>query len=341
MSESVSAVQHPDDFITVVCPTCHARLTARWDQAGKKTTCPDCGVKLQIPFPKPPPAELKPDPAKIGQYDVSEAVQSPPLETRILDSLALIYGVPVPEPPRWTFFSGVFEFPWYRDTLPRWLYLTIGLLAWGEFVIGALSLLGVGSSEGIGSIAVVAIGFMVLPIMWITIWTFSYTTSCLLAVVQQTAAGNDVIAWPDETWRERFWKLLYVVYLLVFAAPAGAGVEALTRLTRLQSDFFGIPGCVTVFVLFPFILLSSLESDTQWAPATLRILLSLVTHAWCWIVFYAGTALLAAPLLALVVYGYFRHPFWTAALAAPSLAALVLIYARLLGRLGWRITNES
>ena len=334
---SASAEQHREDTITVVCPTCHTRLTARWDQAGKKTICPDCGVKIRIPFPKPPEPELKPDPAKIGQYDIGEAVRSPQVETQFLDRQALIYAEVVPPPPRWTFFSGVFEFPWYRDTLPRWLYLTIGLVAWGEFVVGALSLMGVGG-EGVGGIAVVGVGFMVLPIAWLSIWTYSYAASCLLAIVQETAAGNDVVGWPDETWRERVWKLLYVGYLFVLAALAGAGVEVLTRLWR---DLFGIPACVTVFVLFPFMLLSSLEANTQWAPATPRILRSLIAHAWCWIVFYIAAALLAAPLVALVFFGFFRYPFLTASVAAPFMAAVILISARLLGRLAWRISEEE
>ena len=38
---------------------------------------------------------------------------------------------PLPSPPRWMFFSGVYNFLWYLQTLPRWLSLSFGLALTG------------------------------------------------------------------------------------------------------------------------------------------------------------------------------------------------------------------
>ena len=71
------------------------------------------------------------------------------------------------------------------------------------------------------------------------------------------------------------------------------------------------------------------------------ILQSLIRRVWCWGLFYVEVAVLAAPWVACAIIGFtFRHPFWTALLLAAPVSALVLIYARLLGRLAWRIAED-
>lgn len=329
--------QYPDDLILVVCSTCHARLHPRWDQAGKKIICPDCGKTLRIPWPKRQQEKPPPRPEDIGEYGVRVAEKTVPSSTQFWEA-QVIYARPVPPPPRWTFFSGVFQFPWYRDNISRWAILSFGLAVIGEMVAGALALFGVGTGDGVGSIAVVAMGFLIAPIAWSSIWTFSYAATLILAVVEETAAGNDEINWPDEDWRQRVWKFLYVGYLLVLAALAGAGVGALVQ---PYSGHFWLPLFATVYFVFPVNLLSSLEASSPWAPITPAILRSLIVRLWCWGFFYTETALVVAPCVALVFIGfYLRHPFWTAFLVAPPLSAVVLIYARLLGRLAWRITED-
>jgi DNA-directed RNA polymerase subunit RPC12/RpoP len=328
--------QYPDDFILVVCSTCHARLHPRWDQAGKKIVCPDCGKTLRIPWPKKVKESAGPRPEDIGDYGV-HAAEKPFYAPSQFYEAQIIYARPVPPPPRWTFFSGVFQFPWYRNNVTRWMILSFGLAVIGEMLVGALALFGIGVGGGIGSFAVVAMGFLILPISWSSIWTLSYAAGCLLAVVEETAAGNDEINWPDDGWRERVWKLLYAGYLLVLSALAGTAVGSLAQLLAVE---FWWSALATTFVLFPIVLLSSLEAGTPWAPLTPPIIRSLVVSMWCWGVFYIEITLLATPWVALVLVGVqLRHPFWTALVAAPPLAALLLIYARLLGRLAWRITD--
>jgi DNA-directed RNA polymerase subunit RPC12/RpoP len=333
----MSTGQYPDDFILVVCSTCHARLHPRWDQAGKKVVCPDCGKTLRIPWPKRVPEKAPPRPEDIGDYGVRAAEQTVPASTEFWQA-QVIYARPVPPPPRWTFFSGVFNFPWYRGNIGRWAILSFGLAVIGEMLVGALALFGVGVGGGVGSIAVVAMGFLVLPISWSAIWTFSYAATCMLSVVEETAAGNDEINWPEDGWRERVWKLLYAGYLFVLAVLAGTGVGSLVRLFNGE---FWLPLAVTTYFLFPVILLSSLEAGSPWAPLTPAILRSLIVRMWCWGIFYVEVALAAAPWVILVLIGFhFRHPFLTAFLAAPPLAAEMLVYARLLGRVAWRITEK-
>ncbi|HEY2838376.1 MAG TPA: hypothetical protein VGJ26_04465 [Pirellulales bacterium] len=66
-----------DPFVTVICPTCHARLNPRRELLGKRVRCPDCGVAVRV---VEGPAATVPAPiATPGEYSLTEPDQ-PPVE---------------------------------------------------------------------------------------------------------------------------------------------------------------------------------------------------------------------------------------------------------------------
>jgi hypothetical protein len=98
---------------------------------------------------------------------------------------------------------------------------------------------------------------------------------------------------------------------------------------------------VAFFLLYPICLLSSMEANSPWLPLTKPILHSVVTLWWGWLVFYALAAAVLGGWLALIVVGSWLQPFLAGLLGGPVLAAAILIYARLLGRLAWRASREE
>jgi len=317
-----------------VCPTCRTRMHPVVEQAGTKIKCPDCGVVILVPRPSPVKQKSTSEPREIGDYGVSAPVERPPLETHYGKAQAELRTQPVSPPPRWTFLSGVFSFPWYPSSIARWVYLSLGCILVGELPVAILLLSGVGNGEGIGSIAVLSLGFFAMTLFWLSLWTFAYAAACCLAVVQDTAAGNDeVLSWPEPNWKDWVWKLLYVGYMLVLAALPG---QLLAWSIPNPSFPFWIPPLGTIFLLFPLFTLCSQEADSPWVPLSPIVLRTMVTLWWGWLTFYAESAVLAAGWLGLFWLGIFRHPYLTMLVASPLLSALLLIYARLLGRLAWR-----
>jgi hypothetical protein len=55
--------------------------------------------------------------------------------------------------------------------------------------------------------------------------------------------------------------------------------------------------------------------------------------------FYLLTTLMAAAWFAAFDWGYAQAPYLTVFLAGPVVAAMLLVYARLLGRLAWRASG--
>jgi len=244
----------------------------------------------------------------------------------------------IPDPPRLTFLSGVFEFPWKGKALERWSFLSVGctltalvLLFLVPTVMGVIS--------GAIGMSAVMLGFFGLPGFWILFWTMSYAAACSLPIVIETSAGADEIdGWPEPQWREWAADLYYSLYLgsivLAVAWLAGAAVASVFHLPlggRLAISL------LTALVTAPIVLLSSLEASSFWVPLSPAIARSIARETKTWLAFYAVylgftlTALAVSLLLARIA------DLASAVIVGPLLAAVIMIDARLVGRLGWRI----
>ena len=172
------------------------------------------------------------------------------------------------------------------------------------------------------------------------IFVLSYTAHCYLTVMQDTADGLDQVVWPSEPIADRLGQAGYLGFLTaLWLAPAGILASALRHdvlpgQPGLLLLLIAVPG---LWLCFPVGLLSSLSASSRWIPLRLAILQRLLRLFPATVGFYLSTALLLAGSAAL----------WYVALAGSSAlllpvagglgAAVVLIHARLLGRLAWLV----
>src|SRR5476649_2871365 len=95
----MSAGNSTDPFVTVICPTCNARLNPRRDLLGKRVRCPDCGVAVRVV--EGPKATVAAPIAAPGEYSLSDAdrpveqpktflVQCPTCGTRLFPRVDLV-----------------------------------------------------------------------------------------------------------------------------------------------------------------------------------------------------------------------------------------------------------
>ncbi len=321
----------PEHYFSYFCPRCSARLRALRDDAGKKIDCPDCRTNISVPAA--PEHRPQIEPGIFSEAPVAN-VSVPPLPRRepvVPD--AIEHRIPQAKPPRWTFFSGVFQFPWRGDAIARWGMLSLGLVAAGLLVTAASSLMGEGLIGGF------TLAFFGMAVLWISIWSFSFAAHCMLAIVEDTSAGADeIVSWPDSDWREWIWRMLQVGYLVAVSIAVGFGLSQLAGLWLPQP---GLVWAATVFLLFPILLLSSVDANSPFIPLSRRVRRSLTRVAWAWLVFYALSALMWAAVAGAVWGIAGVHDFLTPVVGGPLLAAALLIYARLLGRLAWRATLRT
>jgi hypothetical protein len=176
----------------------------------------------------------------------------------------------------------------------------------------------------------------------ISIYVLIYAMHDLTTVVQETAAGNDEVNWPSEPFLDwLFGSLHLVVLVLVLLAPAGI----LTRASKdslfpgddvLRFLVLAVPG---LWLLFPVALLSSLSGEQRWMVLRPAVLGRMLRAAPATLAVYVASAVLAAGAAALWYMSLkWGGRWWLLMPAAAAVsAAAFLVYARLLGRLGWVI----
>lgn len=346
------------EYYAYKCPTCLTRLHARADEAGQKAICPDCRRELVIPAAPARPAQAAADVAeaipsrgpakrpamlipgfkpledggKLERLEENEEDDEPQrpriVKRRIRDQKARM--------PRWPMVSGVFAFPFHGEGAFYWAVLSTALclLASGFGMAVYFTYQG-------GSLLLPAVLMFALMGVAAGMW-FVFTSLSMISIIQDTASGNDrVESWPHGDWIDRLWEPLFVVNSWLLSGAAGIFVGRV--LISLGLPFQ--PGIVIGWWLgFPLLMLSYLETGQLLNPVSTPVWQSLVDHWKSWAVFYLLSALLAVAMAAVSLA-------WHAALVRFGLTGLIaalagvlwcvvaasMIYARLMGRLGWTI----
>jgi hypothetical protein len=279
---------------------------------------------------RPPPRKEEP----IETIPIPQPAGRPRTPTYLARQLAQVRREPRQRPPPATWWSAVWTFPWQSEVQGKWLVLTLCLTALFLLVAGFIAL-AIGSQGR----ATLPMFVCVFPATLTALWTGSYAASTALTVIVETAAGNRrIVDWPEQPFRDGLGGLLALAYLLGLAALAGHGAGWLS--VRLGGGYW-IWAIATAGALFPIGLLSMLEAGSWYVAISGLILRSLVRNCLDWAVCY----LLLGVMLGSLGYGWWlamlRAPFPAAIFSAPVWSAAILIAARLLGRLGWRIVQTA
>ncbi len=351
----MSAESEEPDFLAIRCEQCEARLRVRAKLAGQTAKCSNCGTAIEIPvrpiveFELPGEDEEREWLDDAGGYRLAVPLDHQP-DLGVPEPLPAGIQVPAPErgyleqvervrqdvvltPPRYLFFSGIFDFPWYPEVWPRWIYLVLG-----GSVASLIPLLAITFFGGTSGYASIGVAFFAMPQIWITIWSGSFMAACGMQVFEDTAAGSDhITAWPDPNWREWMWPLMYMGYvaLMVLALAYGVGL-ACGGSSNVMLTILGL----AEFVLFPICLLSVLEANNIAILFSPRLMLSLIQKPAGWLLFYLLTGSMFVAWGSMLWYANWLNPLLVVPVNGLLYASIGLIWFRLLGRLAWLITHS-
>jgi hypothetical protein len=236
----------------------------------------------------------------------------------------------LPPPPQWPMLSGILTFPFYLNTLNAWMFITLGLMFsswmfmfWLQF--GAM--MGAQSARLLG-----------MPTILAGVLTFGYVATCCLTIIEDTSNGWDTIeVSPDLEWKEWIWNFTHIATLVLEAAMVGYAVQLISN-----SDSW-MPMVVTTYLVFPMVLLGALAADGAWVPMAIGIVLrSLFLVWWAWGLFFLEITPMAVVWTVLTQKELAGETPWLVPLySAPILAVIILIYARLIGRLAGCIADKT
>ncbi len=338
-AEAEARAKKAQDVILVLCPICRARLHSPPRKEAYHIKCHDCHELVRVPSRAEHRAKQKRDaipdrlesvePVPIGRAEVAERTYS----SWYLKAHGEIRREPDAQLPEHLFLSGTMTFPWEREIFMKWVFLSLGT----TFFSLVSALLVALMSEGYAPSGL-ATGFFALPLIWGGIWTVSYAASVCMAIVTDTANGNQrIVNWAEQNWRDWIITMAYVQYLAAVAALAGYVTTQLLRLAGVPSS---LPGLVVSAAAFPYVVLSALETGGGLNFLSANVTLTLAKKPLPWLSYYIIAGGLTIGVAASIWGLLLVSPLLAGAAGGVLVAAWLLIQARLLGRLAWAISRE-
>jgi DNA-directed RNA polymerase subunit M/transcription elongation factor TFIIS len=344
-------------YIAVVCRMCQTLMHATEDQVGKKLKCPDCGTANVVPPPEAPaktPSVLTRDEDDL-QIDASldpgerPAVIIPPRRLMLYEEERETErqrqaerrargdkrgpqfddkGRPVM--PRWPLATRVLPFLFSRGVPVRWLALSVGAFLSLGVMLLALWLAAQGGFGAIGGMCCWAIGLISF-----IIWFAAFSAIVVTIVTESSEGADEVLRWPGPMMSEWLGELFYMFFACLVSPLPG---WLIGRVVVEDPSARGLLFVGSVFVCFPVILLSQLDVGSAFAVASPRVIVSFVRLPGTWLMFYAEIAALVAVCVAVTITAALL-PAVLVVLLVPLYVAAILLAARILGRLGWKLAE--
>lgn len=246
--------------------------------------------------------------------------------------------------PRQAFLRGVFDFLFYRDVMPQWLKLAFTLtlnmaLVWYIFVLvesAGSDLRSAGFQAG--GIAIGALLLIAPAVLFAFIW-IAMTWAVGSAILEDTAAGmNHIENWPESLVLDDLPTLVCPGVATFLAAVPALAIHYLSKNGAPQIRFLEP---VFVVLLFPFLLLSILETGSVFVPISKPVYRCVRKRPGTWVWFYVESTAILGAAAWITTELWLRGAWWRFALAATLATAAIIVYFRLLGRLGLVCANQA
>jgi hypothetical protein len=241
---------------------------------------------------------------------------------------------PPPPPPAHPLWEGIYSFPLREDNLGVWLFLTL------NFTLLAVMATAIRWLLGAGGVLLIGVLLLIPLIGFIGFWAGTYAANCFLAIVEETAAGNVRVAWPKGAGIvDGLGRFLFLVWIAACSCLPGGALSLNTGPVEVGSLPWLVLSVPLWVVCFPVLLLSALTAGLWWKLLDARIVGGLLTRPLALGLMVVPGVVLMAPCFWLA-HAIIAHADFLLALAAgPIWAMILLIYGRLLGRVGWMLMD--
>lgn len=265
----------------------------------------------------------------------------------------------LPANPLW---QGVYSCPWQPEHLRAWFLFGLGLCVMAFLATAVCHItyrLQLSASYLEWDVYRMLSRYFVGALMGATLWTGCFGASYFLELIQQTAGGNEEFDPPDDMIAEKLINFLYLAWIAFCTlAPIGALYYLLKGLTKFPVEQ-GVPpdsqealiaavigkgllvaGCLLLSVfVYPHVLLGALVNRSWVWLLSDKVSLGLLKQPLVLLALYAASVLITAPCLALGVATILGLQYWLAPVTGFVWSAALLIYGRLLGRVGWLLSD--
>jgi hypothetical protein len=239
--------------------------------------------------------------------------------------------------PPYPLLTGVAEFPFTSGVPTRWIMLTICLVLWGALMIDGLQgWIAWSGPKGGGEAVFAALAetFMAAPLA--LVW-YASLSSIVIAIFSQSAVGaRRVDDWPSLNFVHSMSEMLPLGIAVTFCMAPGWGIAHVFA-DELWQELMA--GGITLILGLPIVLLSQLAGNSTWELIDLKVLWAMVRCPFSMMLFYLESAVLLLVCAAAIFVAGQKNIYFIL-ITAPLIVGCAIVYARLLGRLGWRIAEK-
>ncbi len=228
--------------------------------------------------------------------------------------------------PRWPLATRIIPFLVSCGVPARWLALSAPIY----LILGLIWLAAVAGHP------LAAVPLAVIALITFTVWLAALSAVIMTIVVESSEGNDEIHHWPAAVMSEWVGEFFYVLFACLVSPLPG---WLLGRYVMQDQPAATLLFVGSLVVSFPIILLSQLDVGSAFGVASPRVIASLVRLPLTWLMFYSEIALLVAFCvgatiaveLILPILGYALVPFYIAA---------ILLAARILGRLAWKLAES-
>jgi hypothetical protein len=258
---------------------------------------------------------------------------------------------PLPQSP-WT---GIYGFPFQLNNLKVWLILTLCMILLAFNVSAFAGITKLIFSEipegqellGVNPTIMFATGRYVYPALFVLAVIVTIAPSVyFLIIIQDSAAGNDEVDWPDEVWYDFIGKYFHLVWLFGCCAALSTVFWLLVDLALSFADleimrviWWGLV-LFSAALLLPIPLYSSMIAGSPWILLHPSFLGRLIEKPMAGLAIYVHSVVLLLPCIALGLFLIVTLNWWLSPIVGMFWAVCILWYGRALGRVGYVLAEE-
>jgi hypothetical protein len=160
-------------------------------------------------------------------------------------------------------------------------------------------------------------------------------------IIEDTAAGNEDIEWPDNVWYEYLSKVAFMGWIFGCCAAVSTIFWLLVELV------LPMPGLIwwavtlaSAFMILPIPLYSAMIANNPWVLIHPMLLVRFFQKPLAALALYVHSAMLVLPCLALGLWMVLSLSWFLAPVVGLIWATCFLWYARALGRVGYVLSEE-
>jgi hypothetical protein len=246
-------------------------------------------------------------------------------------------------------WSGVYDFPFQLNNVKVWMILTFCMIVLALDACGFAGMtvliaeIPTGQElSGPARIIYDAGRYIYAALTLLTVIMSLAPSVYFVVIIEDTAAGNDEVDWPDEVWFDFLGKFFFLVWVFGCCAALSTVFWLLVRIV------LPIPGVMwwglillSACMLFPIPLYSAMIAGSPWILIHPLLLGRMIQKPLAGVALYVHTMILLVPCLALGLWMIVSLTWWLAPIIGAIWATCLLWYARALGRVGYVLAEEK